>query len=107
MNFYRNDYSIATVLENMPSREQKMLTAFTGTYFSKPEAKEVWERIVDHKWYVGEKLQRDIGLRVAAIDFVENFYEPILKNNTDNKKPNTFGRMLRIFFVSKSGQMSA
>jgi hypothetical protein len=107
MNFYRNDYLIDKILESVLTREQKDLAAFTGKQFSKAEAKNIWERIVDHKWYVSERLQRDIGLRVAAIDFVENFYEPAFKRNTDNKKPNIFGRMLRTYFVSKSGQMSA
>jgi Domain of unknown function (DUF4032) len=107
MNFYRNDYSIAKVLENMPTREQKDLAEYTGKHFSQSEAKAIWERVVDHKWYVSEKLQRDIGLRVAAIDFVENFYESTFKRNSDNKDSGIFGRRLRTYFVSKTGQMSA
>jgi hypothetical protein len=107
MNFYRNDYLIDRILESILTREQKDLAEFTGKTLSKSEAKNVWERVVDHKWYVSERLQRDIGLRVAAIDFVENFYEPAFQRNTDNTKPNIFGRMLRTYFVSKSSQISA
>ncbi len=107
MVFNRNDYVIDKILQSVLTREQKDLADFTGKQFSRAEAKNVWERVVDHKWYVSERLQRDIGLRVAAIDFVENFYEPVFKSNTDNKKAGILGRMMRTYFVSKSSQMSA
>ena len=38
-----------------------------------PEAAgELWPRILQHKWLMSEKLGRDVGLRVACIDFLEN-----------------------------------
>lgn len=107
MFFYRNDYLIDKILESMLSSEQRFLAEFTGKQFSKTEAKNVWEKVVDHKWYVSERLQRDIGLRVAAIDFVENFYEPTFKRNTENTKSAVFRRMMRTYFLSKSNQISA
>ena len=33
---------------------------------------DVWPRILLHKWLMSEKLGRDVGLRIACIDFLEN-----------------------------------
>lgn len=38
-----------------------------------PEISEdIWPKILQHKWLMSEKLGRDVGLRVACIDFLEN-----------------------------------
>ncbi len=84
MIFYKLDYAIEKTLEQQPSLEQKFLLEFTGKKFNAKEAKNLWERVIDHKWYVSERLKRDIGLKVAAIDYLENFYEPF-----GNSKPKT------------------
>ena len=44
----------------------------SGTNFEPEAAAELWPRIVQHKWLMSEKLGRDVGLRVACIDFLEN-----------------------------------
>ncbi len=44
----------------------------TGDKFEPEAAAELWPRIVQHKWLMSEKLGRDVGLRVACIDFLEN-----------------------------------
>jgi hypothetical protein len=106
MIFYRNDYLIDKILESMLTHEQTLLAEFTGKKFSRLEAKTVFERVVDHKWYVSERLQRDVGLRVAAIDFIENIYEPAVKRNNKNQNPTTLGRTLRTYFSPKSTQIS-
>lgn len=35
-------------------------------------AKEIWGSILQHKWFLSEKLGRDVGIRVACLDFIEN-----------------------------------
>ncbi|MBM4329068.1 MAG: DUF4032 domain-containing protein [Deltaproteobacteria bacterium] len=35
-------------------------------------APELWQRILQHKWFLSEKLGRDVGMRVACIDLIEN-----------------------------------
>ncbi len=87
---YPFDFIIENALEKKLTREQWLLRKFTGNRFAGHEATAVWDRIVDHKWYVSERLGRDIGLKVAAIDFVENIYEPPRKS----KSRNVFGRVL-------------
>lgn len=76
MIFYKLDHTIEKIFSQQPCLEQKYLFEITGKEFPKEEAKYLWERVIDHKWYVSERLKRDVGLKVAAVDYLENFYEP-------------------------------
>jgi len=109
MIFYQLDYVVDEVLKSMPTEEQVFLRKYLNEDFPKKEAKYLWERIVDHKWYVSERLKRDIGFRVAAVDYLENFYEPNAVFGSQNKQSGVFGKIfrpinstLRSYFVSKS-----
>ena len=96
---YRLDYTIEKVLASVPTREQKLLKEYLDQNFQRKEAKTLWERIVDHKWYVSERLKRDIGFRVAAIDYVENFYEPgFSENRNNNNSQSSFRQFLRLIW---------
>ena len=44
----------------------------SGTKFEPDTAADLWPKILQHKWLMSEKLRRDVGLRVACIDFLEN-----------------------------------
>ncbi|MBW2568169.1 MAG: DUF4032 domain-containing protein, partial [Deltaproteobacteria bacterium] len=44
----------------------------SGSKFAPDIAAELWPKILQHKWLMSEKLGRDVGLRTACIDFVEN-----------------------------------
>ena len=84
MNFYKLDYTIEKTLNLKPSLEQKFLLEYTGKNFPAKEAEKLWLKVIDHKWYVSERLNRDIGLRVAAVDYIGNFYKPPLNENKDS-----------------------
>lgn len=43
-----------------------------GIKFDPDAAADLWPRILQHKWLMSEKLGRDVGLRVACTDFLEN-----------------------------------
>ena len=109
MNFYQLDYVVDEILKDTPSREQAILKRLAKKDFSKKEAAYLWERITDHKWYLGERLKRDVGFYVATIDYLENFYEPSrLINNNPRRSTgfrgffNSAGSSLKNYFVSKS-----
>jgi len=68
---FKLDYVIERTLAKTP-REQQALKQLTGITVTAAEARTAWPRILDHKWYVSERLGRDVGLRVAAIDYFEN-----------------------------------
>jgi len=109
MIYYQLDYVVDEVLKNLPTEEQIFLKKYLNRDFPRKEAKYLWERIVDHKWYVSERLRRDIGFRVAAVDYIENFYEPNSIFGSKNRKSGFLGKIfrpisssLRSYFVSKS-----
>ncbi|HVE56013.1 MAG TPA: hypothetical protein VNB22_04240 [Pyrinomonadaceae bacterium] len=94
MVFYKLDYTVEKVLKDTPTPEQAFLRKYLSADLSKTEAKYLSERIADHKWHVSERLKRDIGFHVAAVDYVENFYEPIFFN----KPRSSFKNSVREFF---------
>ena len=76
MLFYKIDYAIGKIFTTEPRQERILIKKYTGTRLSERDAMLLWERIADHKWYLSERLKRDVGFHVAAVDYVENFYEP-------------------------------
>lgn len=54
----------------------RSLRKLSGVKLSAEEASAVWPRVLEHKWYLGERLGRDVGLRVAAADYFENIWTP-------------------------------
>ena len=92
MIFYQLDYVVDEIKKSEPSDEQKLLKNLIGQDFTKEEAAFVWEKVNDHKWYIGERLKRDVGLKVAAIDYVENFYDAeIFRSKKNNRKTSSTG----------------
>jgi hypothetical protein len=39
---------------------------------SDADAERVWPEILDHKWYLSERIGRDVGLLVALVDYFDN-----------------------------------
>lgn len=74
--------------------ERTMLRIYTGNDISENEARSLWTRIADHKWYVSERLSRDVGFHVAAVDYVENFYEPFESEASESKLVTAWKRLL-------------
>lgn len=112
MIHYQLDYVIEEVKKTEPTHEQRTLKELVGANYSREEAKYIWGRVIDHKWYVGERLRRDVGLRVAAIDYVENFYNPAIFRKTSkptgifNRLARPLANLTRSYFVSKSRTLS-
>ncbi len=67
---FKLDYVIERTLGQRS--EQHVLRRLAGAKLSASEARAVWPRVLEHKWYMSERLSRDVGLRVAAIDYFEN-----------------------------------
>ena len=55
---------------------KRALKKLAGVKMSASEAEHAWPRVLDHKWYLSERLGRDVGLRVAAADYFENISPP-------------------------------
>ena len=56
--------------------EQEVLKELAGVKLRPAEARAEWPRVLEHKWLVSERLGRDVGLRVAALDYFENVRLP-------------------------------
>lgn len=82
------DYTIEKVLQNQAAIEQKLLKKLTGKSFANNEAKKIWTKVQDHKWYLSERLGRDVGMHVATIDYLENIHP--LPSNLRNRKLMTY-----------------
>jgi hypothetical protein len=85
MLFFTLDYVIEKTKNQNLNAKQLFLKRIAGASFSKPEAEHLWNRIEDHKWYVSEKLGRDIGFKVAAIDYFENINQTKTKVSKKGK----------------------
>jgi Domain of unknown function (DUF4032) len=72
---FRLDYVIGRSLEGR-CEEQKVLRRLAGAKLTPAEARAEWRRVLEHKWFVSERLGRDIGLKAAAIDYFENVRLP-------------------------------
>ena len=63
------------ITETQQSR-RRSLKKLAGVKMSEAQAQTLWPRLLDHKWYLGERLGRDVGLKVAALDYFENIERP-------------------------------
>jgi hypothetical protein len=67
---------IEEVLRKHPQDQKRVLRKLTGLKLSETEARSAWPRVLEHKWFLSERLGRDVGLRVAAMDYFENVQPP-------------------------------
>ncbi|MCX7941289.1 MAG: diguanylate cyclase [Endomicrobia bacterium] len=49
-----------------------LLYRLVSEEFEEEEAKKLWDEILLHKWDVSQKLGRNVGIRVATLDYLEN-----------------------------------
>jgi len=67
--------SLSFKLERIIGRNpRRVLSRLAGARLSEAYARDVWPQVLEHKWYLSERLGRDVGLRVAAADYFENLY---------------------------------
>ncbi len=63
-----DDFSEALAPEACVSK----LFEVCGTKFDTDVAADLWPKILKHKWLLSEKLGRDVGMRTACTDFIDN-----------------------------------
>jgi hypothetical protein len=73
---FRLDYVIEKSIGGGACAEQEVLKELAGVTLRPAEARAEWPRVLEHKWFVSERLGRDVGLRVAALDYFENVRLP-------------------------------
>ncbi len=77
-----------------PSPEECASTIFeiSSIKFDPEIATDIWAKILQHKWLMSEKLGRDVGLRTACIDFLENM-DQALKEYMDYERQDVLSEM--------------
>ena len=62
----------------MPNPEDcaRLILEYSGHKVEPEIAGESWVKILQHKWVLSEKLGRDVGIKVACLDYIENI-EPM------------------------------
>jgi len=73
---FRLDYVIEKSIGEGACAEQEVLKELAGVKLRPAEARAEWPRVLEHKWFVSERLGRDVGLRVAALDYFANVRLP-------------------------------
>lgn len=63
-----------------------------GHKIDPPLAEDLWNSILQHKWVLSEKTGRDVGVKVACIDFIENIL-PDDQTSQDDMKFQQLKRM--------------
>ncbi len=113
MELYRQEFAFERLIRTGPSVERTLLRVYTGGELSESDAKRLWQRIDDHKWYVSERLSRDIGFHVAAVDYVENFYkaspndgQPSRSASAGHRFLSRLGQIFRLYFEAKGKTVS-
>ncbi len=78
----------------MPSPEVCVSRIFeiSGAKFEPAMAADLWPKILQHKWLMSEKLHRDVGLRIACTDFLENT-EQAIREYVDYKRRDILAEM--------------
>jgi len=73
---FKLEHIIEAVTSRSPHDRKRALRKLAGVKLSTAYAQDVWPHVLDHKWYLSERLGRDVGLRVAAVDYFENVQPP-------------------------------
>ena len=81
-------------IQEMPSPEAcaNKIFEISGVKFEADIAADLWQKILQHKWLMSEKLGRDVGLRTACIDFLENM-DQALREYMDYKRKDILADM--------------
>ncbi len=80
------------IVANIPSPEEcaSHILDYTGHIVEPEAAGELWLKILQHKWFLSEKLGRDVGIKVACLDFIEN-----TQSNQRDLRQEEIARILR------------
>lgn len=83
-----SDQAVERRVVEVDELERRILESAAGVRLDREEAERLYASVLEHKWYLGERLERDVGLRVAAVDFFEHVRPS--KGNAKPKRRITF-----------------
>ena len=75
-----------------PEEYKNRIFELSGADFEPEFAADLWSKIMKHKWFLSEKVGRDVGLRTACIDFLENI-EQAASESIDYERRNILNEL--------------
>lgn len=72
----------------------EVLFYLTSEKFAEPQAKVLWDEVLEHKYMMSERLGRNVGIRVAAMDYLINVRKLMLAPRVVN--PEDFRRTVKM-----------
>ena len=69
-----------------PEESTSKIFELSGAKFEPDIAADLWLKILKHKWLLSEKLGRDVGFRIACIDFLENMEQALAEYMTYKRR---------------------
>lgn len=112
MTSFNSNYAFEEINNNLPI-QKTLLEIYTDQRIPAHEADELLRKVADHKWYISQQLNRDVGFHVAAIDYVENFYRPQTGRRYEGKFTKTInnavqaiGSAVKTYLKVKGSQLS-
>lgn len=76
------NFSYVVAQDQDPKFYRRLVYDLVGRYFSNDLAKIIWDKFIEHKWVLSERAHRDVGLKVAADDWMKNYSHDFLKEWT-------------------------
>ena len=70
----RKSEDVMEIVTDVPIPEEcaGRIFDYSGRKFEPELAAELWMNILQHKWFLSEQLGRDVGIKVACLDYIEN-----------------------------------
>jgi len=69
-----------------PEECRKTIIELSGEEYELDVAADLWPMVLNHKWLLSEKLGRDVELRTACIDFLENMEQAPIEYATHKQQ---------------------
>jgi hypothetical protein len=79
------DFTYVVAPDQDPRLYRRRVFDLTGRYFPSDLAKAIWNKLIDHKWVLSEKLGHEVSLQAAAVDWMEHYSQGFLKEWTFNQ----------------------
>ncbi len=76
------DFSYVVTQDKDPKLYRRRVFDLTGHYYPNELAKQIWNKVIDHKWVLSEQAGREIDLRQAAQDWYQQHGHAFLKEWT-------------------------
>ena len=81
-----------SLLENSQEGYSSLIFEYSGYKVDPELSQNLWSNILQHKWVISEKIGRDVGIKVACMDFIQNIM-PVEDNLHDPLKIKRLKRM--------------